>query len=98
MGHKVSLRGVQPPATKMIQQASTDKLLAKPPELCMIFVGLFLENQQGVEISLFTLEGMPKEPSMSWELQSILQKYSDLFEEATQPPPSRLHDHKITLK
>ncbi|XP_075103126.1 uncharacterized protein LOC142177943 [Nicotiana tabacum] len=99
MGHKVSLRGIQPPATKMVQQASMDKLLAKPAELCMISVGLFLESQQqGVEVSFFTLEGLPKKPSMSWDLQVILQRYNDLFEEPTQLPPSRSHDHKITLK
>lgn len=35
---------------------------------------------------------------MSWELQAILQQYIDLFEEPKQLPPSRLHEHKITLK
>ncbi|XP_075088549.1 uncharacterized protein LOC142170516 [Nicotiana tabacum] len=99
MGHKVSLRGIQPPATKLIQQGSIDKLLAKPAELCMISVGLFMEHQQqDVEISLLAVESLPQEPSRNGELQAILQQYSDLFEEPKQLPPPRLHDHKIILK
>lgn len=41
LGYKVLLRGMQPDVVKKIQQHNMEKLLAKPAELCMIYVGIF---------------------------------------------------------
>ncbi|XP_070015925.1 uncharacterized protein LOC142174252 [Nicotiana tabacum] len=68
MVQKIPLRGIQPPAAKLIQSGKMDKLLAKPTQ---------------------------SEPV---ELQLVLQKYSDIFEEPSKLPPSRMHDHRIIPK
>lgn len=99
MGHKVALRGIKSPAAGVIQQEKMEKLLAKPIELCMISVGIFQErqDQEGMG-TLLTMEGDQGSIVDKEDLQVILQAYQDLLEVPTELPPSRLHDHKITLK
>lgn len=51
-GQKISLRGIQPPTTKLILSRKMDKLLAKPAELWMILVGILIEESQDEGASL----------------------------------------------
>lgn len=95
---RVSLRGAQPHAAKLIQSGQMDKLLAKPAELCMISVGMLMEVGQEDDASLCSMEGEPAGDSQKQELAQMLDKYADLFETPKDLPPSRGHDHKITLK
>lgn len=97
MGRKISLRGSQPPAAKLVQQQGMNKLLAQPSELCMISVGKFQDALSPVGASLFSLEGSGRHEEDE-ELQLILQTYQDLFATPIDLPPSRSHDHKIILK
>lgn len=97
-GHKVSLRGVQPTAVKMLTAGKMDKLLAKPAELCMISMGMWLGGNQAVEGSLFSLTGEALVSTETHALEAVLDNYADLFETPTDLPPSRSHDHRIILK
>ncbi|XP_070022382.1 uncharacterized protein [Nicotiana sylvestris] len=61
MGHKVSLREIQPPATKMIPHTSMNKLLAKPAKLCMSFFTLWgyswkVSNKEWRELNSCTVK------------------------------------------
>ncbi|XP_049345420.1 uncharacterized protein LOC125809928 [Solanum verrucosum] len=96
MGRKISLRGIQPAAVKMVHQDNMDKLLAKPAELCMISFGVYKEEKSG---SLLSIEAVPDSDVEGVnDLECILQEYSDLFEVPKDLPPSRFHDHKIILQ
>lgn len=44
MGKNRSLMGIQPPAVRMITTGKMDILLAKHVELCMLSVGLLMEE------------------------------------------------------
>lgn len=44
-GKKVSLIGIQHPVVKMIALGRMGKLLANPAELCMISMGLFVQEK-----------------------------------------------------
>ncbi|KAH0738331.1 hypothetical protein KY290_037036 [Solanum tuberosum] len=48
--------------------------------------------------SLLIMKGSPDSDTTDTNMQVILQEYNDLFEVATEQPPSRAHDHKIILK
>lgn len=87
MERKFLLRGAQPPAVKMIPHDKMDKLLAKPAELCMMTVGLFMQEKEKVGASLYSLEKEAEEIKETQELQEVLDKYVDLFEAPTELPP-----------
>ncbi|KAF3641486.1 hypothetical protein FXO38_21615 [Capsicum annuum] len=75
MGHKVSLRGIKPPAAKLVQPEKMEKLLAKPAELCMISIGMYLEKQVDVntgEILIMERDQLCIEKNQ--ELYPIIQK------------------------
>lgn len=98
-GHKMSLRGIKPPAAKVIQQNGMAKLLAKPAELYMISVGMYLGEEYSEESgSLFSISSCGTTEKDSTDMQKLLQDFSDLFEVSTELSPSRNHDHKIVLK
>ncbi|PHT84185.1 hypothetical protein T459_12628 [Capsicum annuum] len=92
-GHKISLRGIQSTKTKIIQLNNIEKLLAQPSELCMISLGVMVDE---TTVSLCSME-ISKNADEEADLQVVLQNYKDLFEVHTELPP-RLHDHKILLK
>lgn len=48
-GQKVSLKVIQPPVVKLIASCRKDKLLDKLAELCMISMGLLVQEEQSVE-------------------------------------------------
>lgn len=99
MGHKVSLRGIKPPAAKLVQQSGMDKLLAKPAELCLISVGMYLgEEYSGEPGSFFSINTCDEVGKDKADIQEILQDFNDLFKAPTELPPSRDHDHRIILK
>lgn len=98
MGKKISLRGIQPPAAKIIQSGRMDKLLVKPAEICMISVGVLTEGDPSEAASLSSLVAQAQDQEKMVELHSVLQKYNDIFEEPKELPPSREHDNKIVLK
>ncbi|KAF3663729.1 hypothetical protein T459_23333 [Capsicum annuum] len=99
MGHKVSLRGIKPPAAKLVQPEKIEKLLAKPAELCIISVGMYQEEQVDVNRGeMLNIERDQLCIEKNQELQVILQQYDDLFEPPTNLPPSRSYDHQIILK
>ncbi|XP_070050283.1 uncharacterized protein [Nicotiana tomentosiformis] len=98
MGQKISLRGIQPPTAKLIQSGKIDKLLAKPAELCMISLGIITEESIEEDASLFSLESQLETQREPADLQLVLQKYGDLFEEPSKLPYFRMHDHRIFLK
>lgn len=95
--HKVSLRGIQPPAMKLVEQGKMDKLLANPAELSMMTVGLFATNLEP-GASFWKLQAQIEIVKDKSGLQEVLQKYSDLFDVPKGLPPPRQHDHKIVLK
>lgn len=99
MGHKVSLRGIQPTNVKLVQQDGIDKFLAKLDEHCMLSVGLYKEEAQEVEGASLLITSVDEgdEGQINADMVCILQEYNNLFETPKYLPPPRLHDHKIIL-
>lgn len=78
-GRKVSLREIQSLDVIVIASGRMDKLLAKLAELCMISMGLFVQEKHTIEASLCAMGGEVVEDMDNQELQGILEKYNDLF-------------------
>ncbi|PHT56849.1 hypothetical protein CQW23_05335 [Capsicum baccatum] len=96
---QVSLREIQLATMNMIQQNDMDKLLAKPTELCMMFVGVLKEyNQDGTSGSLLFMEPAIDECSHQEDLTPLLDQYNDLFEVPKGLPLAKEQDHKITFQ
>lgn len=72
-GHKMSLRGIKPPAAKVIQQNGMAKLLAKPADLYMISVGMYLGEEYSEESgSLFSISSFGTTEKDSTDMQKLL--------------------------
>ena len=80
---------------QLIGSNKLQRLLQSTPELCMM--QLMGVEQQTCE--LHGLEQETREVVNKPKLQSLLQKYQEIFAEPTALPPSRgIFDHKIPLE
>lgn len=104
---KVVLRGIQPNSVKLMTDKQTHKLLQKPSDIALTYIGsvtpidsmptesdpIPAEESTTNRPSLLSLEAKPFKPG-----EDLLQEYNDLFEEPQHLPPTRSHDHAIILK
>ncbi|XP_071924436.1 uncharacterized protein [Coffea arabica] len=103
---KVVLRGKGQQAIQVVQKRTMQKILQKPEQiasaqLCFIApVQIPAREQTG---SLCQLEeelqvANPSHGSEARELNELLMQFKDIFEEPSELPPHRGHDHQIILK
>ncbi|KAL0351495.1 UNVERIFIED_CONTAM: hypothetical protein Scaly_1538200 [Sesamum calycinum] len=91
---KVSLRGKQPEASKVVDAKSLRRILQKLGQMSLLSIRL-LHREHGTNSMLFALEGQTVEEQ--GKLDTLLTEYADLFEEPKALPPKRKHDHGINL-
>ncbi|KAL0462688.1 UNVERIFIED_CONTAM: Retrovirus-related Pol polyprotein from transposon [Sesamum latifolium] len=94
-GSKISLRGKQPASSKLVDAKSLRRILQKSGQISLLSVGL-LHREEATDSMLFSLEGQTVEEQ--GELDTLLTKYADLFEDPKALPPKRRHDHGINLR
>lgn len=97
---KVVLRGIQPHSVKFMTSKQTQKLLQNLSDIALTCIGSvthvdghFEKEPNSSGPSLLSLEAQPFKLG-----DELLLKFKDLFEEPQNLPPSRAHDHAITLK
>jgi hypothetical protein len=83
-GKEIELRGITGKPGKVISSNGITKLLKK--------------GHQGVITQLFSLDVQTSKPSISLDLQGIIDKHSKVFEDIPKGlPPTQNHDHDIHL-
>ncbi|XP_071933714.1 uncharacterized protein [Coffea arabica] len=99
-GKKVVLRGSRQHPVQVVSKKQMQKLLNKPEQiesaqLCLVTA----ENDHGEMIANYTtVEPDVKVTPYKHQLDLLLLKYHEVFDEPVELPHARMHDHRIYLK
>lgn len=100
---KVVLRGMKQHGLQLVKRKKMQQILQKPQQvasaqLCLIRLLGEPAMEQEAELLAVRTTSDKEEVCDQSALSKLLSEYEELFQEPTELPPRRLHDHKIPLK